>query len=717
MSHTRLLLPLFFLFLFAFSIKGHTDTKEQDDEKEHSFLFHDQPMELPLRINVALVGFSGSGSYGYNLDEIQLHRSLSVLLPKRSPAILDTKELTRVEYLFEYNVYHADAEKKDLIHVYEEAVRACLEETTSQLFVCEATHPKIQEFFNVQMHKDFLNETTIILLNPDKSRILKDKQGIYLYTYMSGAYAKNWMSERGYVVVDFTSGPTQLGKSDVGEGTIARLDFPEMDQYQAKAKAIGIELKDLDELQAHVCSLVMKTVIMVFAPDIAYENLRAADKILVPVIVFRDHHEFNPWEPGHPYSIDMPTIEREVKKILYPNSDIHFVTGLHQLSDHRHISLAVQKSIRYDTSYEMDMIGAFRVVQKPFIDSRVLMHTLKESEDNLAMGLIDDQSPLLKQYFFLNIQRPKEEKLQKPLNTRVVPIYIFSLTSLPPGITMEQSSNLHHSQNMAVILQTNSTKIRIPFFNKDAPVYMNALNVTKHIVASLLSLLGGVVDPTMHYSSIHDKTMPNYMWAVGHQPFGPFSNTHLISQHFVELSFRNPVLSRLDKAVKLAESSISLVNGFLKKNIYDPFSDDLDHNQGQNLKFWLDKLFHAFSKHDSALSPFSQASLYQLHMKLVTLEKILAEASNLVFKHKFIPASSLSVSIITSVKAFQKYAVHQIQLTEKDLMCCQLTHHVVREFDFVQLILICFVLAVVSSAVLYYFLFLKPSSAPPKFRR
>jgi hypothetical protein len=53
-----------------------------------------------------------------------------------------------------------------------------------------------------------------------------------------------------------------------------------------------------------------------FAPDIRAETLDFAQRVLMPVLVLRNHHVFNPLAPGHAHSIDLDHIRREAKSMV-----------------------------------------------------------------------------------------------------------------------------------------------------------------------------------------------------------------------------------------------------------------------------------------------------------------------------------------------------------------------------------------------------------------
>jgi hypothetical protein len=82
---------------------------------------------------------------------------------------------------------------------------------------------------------------------------------------------------------------------------------------------------------------------------------------LVPIVVLRNHVEFNPWRKGHPYSIDIDAIRREVAKLALPNQEVTIVTDLHGLHEHKHIALALAKAHKTDTVHELNVWGRYDV--------------------------------------------------------------------------------------------------------------------------------------------------------------------------------------------------------------------------------------------------------------------------------------------------------------------------------------------------------------------
>ena len=75
----------------------------------HSFLHDrtDNPLRLPLEVNVVLVGFDGEGGFRHSVDERALADFLRDSFGRYRPSCLETGEQLEVEVELRYNVLHA----------------------------------------------------------------------------------------------------------------------------------------------------------------------------------------------------------------------------------------------------------------------------------------------------------------------------------------------------------------------------------------------------------------------------------------------------------------------------------------------------------------------------------------------------------------------------------------------------------------------------------
>lgn len=66
--------------------------------------------------------------------------------------------------------------------------------------------------------------------------------------------------------------------------------------------------------RARLGNLVISAVKYVFAPDVQFDALDFSERILVPIIVFRNHILFDPLSPESSFSIDVERIKAEVRR-------------------------------------------------------------------------------------------------------------------------------------------------------------------------------------------------------------------------------------------------------------------------------------------------------------------------------------------------------------------------------------------------------------------
>lgn len=184
--------------------------------------------------------------------------------------------------------------------------------------------------------------------------------------------------------------------------------------------------------QAELSQVILSAVRFVFAPDIQFDELDFSEKVLVPILVFRNHRMYDPLEAGSEFSLDVDAIRNNLERLAMPGQKIEVVTGLQSLHEHERIAMALNQAIRTDTVHESHL-GRYVVRQKQYIDSKMLFNSLARTSDYLASGLIA-ASPVLSSEFFPDFN--SEEELRRKqlsgdqwaLGTRVLPVFVFSLS-------------------------------------------------------------------------------------------------------------------------------------------------------------------------------------------------------------------------------------------------------------------------------------------------
>jgi hypothetical protein len=214
-----------------------------------------------------------------------------------------------------------------------------------------------------------------------------------------------------------------------------------------------------------------------------------------------------------------------------------------------------------------------------------LMHELRVSSDYLASALMDSGHPLQHKFFLQDAETESEAgmpytgrggskdgsgegaqggvrggggghrarsgksgaRMDAP-KTRILPVYVLSLQrpGRPPLI---DGISLHAATRDAVVVLQHGDEVSLPFFAGTSQLTVRAANPSASILAGILTALGAVAAPTLHYSQHHKKTMSELVFAHGWSPFGPFGRSLELSQILVDQCVRNAVVWRIDAAV------------------------------------------------------------------------------------------------------------------------------------------------------------------------
>lgn len=63
------------------------------------------PFQVPLEVNIVLVGFNGDGGYRYTAEVHKLEEFLRVSFPSHRPSCLETGKPLDIEHHVVYNVF------------------------------------------------------------------------------------------------------------------------------------------------------------------------------------------------------------------------------------------------------------------------------------------------------------------------------------------------------------------------------------------------------------------------------------------------------------------------------------------------------------------------------------------------------------------------------------------------------------------------------------
>ena len=381
----------------------------------------DDNLHIPFLLNVGLLGFNNDGQGDMYLSPSDLDDALAHAITTYTPSVYteDQEEAAialNVDYHLEFQTRRLPP---DRLRDYEEALRRAMvpapADTVSVFtgvptFDVEVTgelesqlDALFEEFFLDEngRHVDKDSIRALIFISPKKENIRPadlpdDKTSFrYRYTYEGSGYTQSWISSKNYIVVDLTAGPSPHGHTNAKEGTVVSSSFPRVKASVTEFEQKAAANTPRHELVAGMTALIMSAIEYVFVPDIGEETVVYAKKVVVPIIIFRDHTQFNPLEKGDLYDkelrderkIDLKTVRAEMEKMLLPDQELVMPTAVHDLHDHKQIAGSLYSSLRYDTVYELKGTKYIPHTQR-FLDGDSLLEQMGDDGDMLAEGLL-----------------------------------------------------------------------------------------------------------------------------------------------------------------------------------------------------------------------------------------------------------------------------------------------------------------------------------------
>ncbi|KAI3469273.1 hypothetical protein Pfo_025936 [Paulownia fortunei] len=404
------------------------------------------PFQVPLEVNVVLIGFNGDGGYRYSVDSQKLEEFLRVGFPSHRPSCLETGQPLDIEHHVVFNSFPTG--QPELIAL-EKAVKTAMAPAGTAreadfgrevpLFEVEATavEPEFEKLYSYLFdvenggypveEMDRPRPTAIFVVNFDKVRIdprykeldldslmygkithlneedMKKQEGdyIYRYRYNGGGASQVWLGSGRFVVIDLSAGPCTYGKIETEEGSVNPKTLPRLQHVLFPRSGAGSEGSAHDIVVGQLAAVIATTVEHVLAPDVRYETVDMTTRLLVPIIVLQNHNRYNIMAKGHNYSIDVEAIEAEVKKMVHQGQEVVIVGGTHALHRHEKLAIAVSKAMRGHSLQETKKDGRFHVHTKTYVDGAILKEEMERSADVLAAGLLEVSDPTLSSKFFL----------------------------------------------------------------------------------------------------------------------------------------------------------------------------------------------------------------------------------------------------------------------------------------------------------------------------
>eukprot|EP00002_Diphylleia_rotans_P020835 TRINITY_DN4047_c0_g1_i3.p1 TRINITY_DN4047_c0_g1~~TRINITY_DN4047_c0_g1_i3.p1 ORF type:complete len:731 (+),score=150.19 TRINITY_DN4047_c0_g1_i3:88-2280(+) len=491
----------------------------------------------------------------------------------------------------------------------------------------------------------------------------------FVYRYRMGeGLSQSWISPGRFIIVDMSSGPVEFGNSDLGLGTVTSESFPSVINPMIYGSVIS-NVSDVQQialkLRAQIGSNVVSAIKSVFYPDIQAETIQYSEKILIPFIVFRNHERFNPLKDQGDYYINMDLIKKEVSKLLLPHQEVSFIGGVHSLHDHKGLSLSLSKSIVHESINSISKDGGVVVKRIPYIDSKLLLKSLKEGSDYLTAGLLRN-IPDAKEFLQESVNEIGKVELDKILSrgVKILPVYVFSLLHYDNDLLLDQNSLYIANKESVIALQTDSADSDSPYFSQIKQLSLDTRNPTRSIIAGLATSIAGLVPPYSGYSDIHEKLVTDYTWATGYHPFGPFSNSTHIGPIFAENAIRNQIISRIDTARQLIKEAMDNLSSFMKKYVNDPFGEEITSQP----KTWIEQVINR--QEEGRDSPIPLVVFERLQLDLMEMEREQYDGiANLLHTFQLEEAYTMSAGLVHRATAFRQYVDAELEKASQEMYC------------------------------------------------
>ncbi|KAF2533371.1 hypothetical protein F2Q70_00032655 [Brassica cretica] len=708
------------------------------------------PFQVPLEVNVVLVGMNGDGGYRYDVDSHKLEEFLKVSFSTHRPSCQETGEPLDIEHRLVYNVFPVgqpelialektvkeamvpagtalEVDFGRLLPAYDvEAtkVESAFTRLYSYIFDMDvgagsagtADKPIPSAIFVVNFDKVRMDprnteidlDSLMFAKLPELSDADKEKQEadyIYRYRYNGGGASQVWLGSgrcdtakfyypilkalhlSRYVVIDLSAGPCTYGKIETEEGSVSPRTLPRIRNIVLPGNVSPVGHQSTHDIfSGQLASLVATTIEHVIAPDVRFETVDLATRVLVPIIVLQNHNRYNIMERGQNYSINIEEIESEVKKMIHEGQEVVIVGGAHPLHRHEKLAIAVSKAMRGHSLQETKKDGRFHVHTKTYLDGAILKEEMERSTDVLAAGLLDVSDPGLSNKYFLRqswedesegssdsivkhkplwssysskLQKGKKKKavkkkgdLYRTYGTRVIPVFILSLADVDPKLMMEDESLVWASSDVVIGLQHLNEKIPLSYVSETERQHAVPSQVQRHILAGIASALGGVSAPYEKTSHAHERPVTNWLWAAGCHPFGPFSNVSQMSQMLQDVAL----------AVQ------NFASEYLKTPLGEPVKDKKNKTRTE---LWVEKFY---KKTTTLPEPFPHELVERLEKYLDTVEEQLVDLSSLLYDHKLYSAHLNSSEILQTTMFTQQYVEHVLETERENMRCCTIEY-------------------------------------------
>ena len=122
---------------------------------------------------------------------------------------------------------------------------------------------------------------------------------------------------------------------------------------------------------------------------------------------------------------------------------------------------------------------------------------------------------------------------------------------------------------------------------------MSTVDVERHVLAGLTTAMTGMPPPYEVYSASRQTLGQNWLWAVGHTPFGPYSACRTLSLLARHAAHRNALVGRLEKLLRKMRASVAMLDDFIEE--YTPAFEKENARSLKRETNWIDLLYKSLN--------------------------------------------------------------------------------------------------------------------------
>lgn len=470
---------------------------------------------ITLLVDIKLVGFNGDGNEGIQVTEHDLGRYLHALPPDLPSVVLQPLSELALKPHLAFAVERLDTGFHNRI---EQAIQNSVHRARAGVQVHNAPRIpyKVVDSLIGEHYKPSNAALTLYILNPKAI----DAES-YLYQYddderhnqelSNSCPGTLYVGTRPYVWIDLTATVRYYGPGTGHKGQVYVHSFPRVSEYKQSINSHAI-LPDMAALIWSSCQHLLW-------PPVMHSHMKPAKKLDIHVIHMHDTLV----APTH-RTLGLDLMQDQLQRS--PAAQATEISISQSSISFARCNLCVaayNNALRLRNGRALSTLIQGKVAH--FLDSRSLHSMLKEYADAIMAdaGVYDSE------------------------DRTILPVFLFDMFTDEPMV-IDYNLQSVAFEDMIIAVRTRATEADSHFVCDYRHVFLDGINLTRPVLASILQSAWGVADTHLYYTNATGENV-HYLWSVGNSLFGPLSSSIHISGVEQASMLRNLVLTEIQKAV------------------------------------------------------------------------------------------------------------------------------------------------------------------------